>query len=122
MRRDTATYLESALSEHYLNVATLTGSLSLSERTWIVTQFAQRSGILISTAAISTAMPDVAAVIVFHMAEAELAKPTEKRLQQMRTDLGFNRSRIKGNQCPPIRTPCAEIPRAKSLFRHEIEN
>jgi superfamily II DNA/RNA helicase len=65
---DTATYLESALSEHHPRVATLTGNLPLSEREQIVAQFAQSGGILIATDAMSTAIPEVAAVIFYDLA------------------------------------------------------
>jgi hypothetical protein len=64
---DTATYLESALSEHHPRVATLTGNLSSSEQEHIVAQFAQSGGILITTDAMTTAIPKVAAAIFYDL-------------------------------------------------------
>jgi superfamily II DNA or RNA helicase len=64
---DTATYLESALSEHHPEVATLTASLSLSDRAQIVAQFTQTGGILIVAEKMSLQIPEVAAVIFYDL-------------------------------------------------------
>lgn len=64
---DTATYLESALSEQYPNVVAITGALSFAEREQAVVHFAQSGGILISTSAMATRIPEVAAVIFYDL-------------------------------------------------------
>ncbi len=64
---DTATYLESALSEHPANVNTITGSMSFAEREQVVASFAEKGGILIATSAMATMIPEVAAVIFYDL-------------------------------------------------------
>lgn len=64
---DTSTYLESALAEHYPRVATLTGSQSFEERDHVIQQFATDGGIIIATEAVSTTIPEVAAVIFYDL-------------------------------------------------------
>jgi superfamily II DNA or RNA helicase len=64
---DTSIYLESALVEHYPRVATLTGSQSFEERDRILQQFTSDGGIIIATEAVSTAIPEVAAVIFYDL-------------------------------------------------------
>lgn len=63
----TATYLESALSEHHSHVTSVTGSLSYSEREQSVREFADTGGILIVTSAMSVPIPEVAAVIFYDL-------------------------------------------------------
>lgn len=64
---DTATYLESALSEHHSRVAVLTGRLSYAEREQSASDFSDNGGILIATSAMSVPIPEVAAVIFYDL-------------------------------------------------------
>ena len=64
---DTATYLESALSEHHPNVAAITGALPLAEREQAVAHFSETGGILISTSVMASRFPEVAAVIFYDL-------------------------------------------------------
>ncbi|MDB4373024.1 helicase-related protein, partial [Mariniblastus sp.] len=63
----TATFLESTLSEHHSHVASVTGSLSYTEREQAVSNFGQNGGILIATPAMSMWIPEVAAVIFYDL-------------------------------------------------------
>jgi|GEM_PF-1106681 len=64
---DTATYLESALSEYHPCVTAITGNLSYAERERTVANFMRNGGILIATLAMSTTIPEVAAVIFYDL-------------------------------------------------------
>lgn len=62
---NTATYLESALSEHYTNVTAITGSLPYEDRDKGITCFSQNGGVLVCTSAVSVSISEVAAVVLY---------------------------------------------------------
>lgn len=64
---DTATYLESALSEQYSGVLAVTGSLTAQERQRYVEEFSQKGGVLIATSAMSISLPEMTAVIFYDL-------------------------------------------------------
>ncbi len=64
---DTATYLQSALRDHFPHVRTLGGGHSFNEREQCIADFAHAGGILILTEAIDVPMPEVAAVVFYDL-------------------------------------------------------
>lgn len=64
---DTATYLESTLSEHHPRVLTLSESILYGDREQIVADFTNNGGILIATDAVSMRLPDVDAVVFYDL-------------------------------------------------------
>ncbi|HAH46808.1 DEAD/DEAH box helicase [Gimesia sp.] len=64
---NTATYLESALSEHHPHVVVVTGSMSYAEQEQSVSDFSHKGGILITTSAMSLPIPEVSAVIFYDL-------------------------------------------------------
>ena len=64
---NTATYLESALSDNHSNVASITGGLSYGDREQTIATFSQHGGVLICTSAMTVRIPEVAAVIFYDL-------------------------------------------------------
>ncbi|QDU46852.1 RNA polymerase-associated protein RapA [Symmachiella dynata] len=64
---NTATYLESALSDNHFDVTAITGSSSYGEREQIIADFSQNGGVLVCTSAMTVRIPEVAAVIFYDL-------------------------------------------------------